>query len=159
MKISIQNSRVFQQCGGIDPAETFLNPSLQMLLLIKMKRPGYEAHSLKERISVSVFTKGPAAIKTHCVLLSHREGCIMGCRDPESVVCGRATKHLPTIWPLVLEGFCLGVVSTELNRESILFSLSVCVGPPGLALPHTAWGAVSCCPDERQAFCGWAHSS
>lgn len=112
----------------------------------------------RERARVSVFIKKGRAIKAYRVLLLHRKKCAIGCGGPAIVVCGRATRELLAIWPLVLEGLCFGVVSTELNRESIFF-LSVCISPPGLALPHAAWGSMSCCPDESKAFCGWAHLS
>lgn len=49
VKISIQNTGVFQQWGGLDPAESFLTPSPQMLLFIKMKEPGSEALALREK--------------------------------------------------------------------------------------------------------------
>lgn len=49
VKISIQNSGVFQQRGGLDPAESFLTPSPQMLLFIKMKKPSSEALALREK--------------------------------------------------------------------------------------------------------------
>lgn len=52
---------------------------------------------------------------------------------------------------------CFSLNSTR--RESIFSLLSLCSCPPGLALPPTAWGVMSCCPDESKAFCGWAHLS
>lgn len=94
------------------------------------------------------------------MLLPHKENSAIGCGVLLIVVYGRATRE--THWKSghwSLEDLCLGVGSIELNRESIFFSLSVCLCPPGLALPHTAWGAMSCCPDESKAFCGWSHSS
>lgn len=130
-----------------------------MLLHINMKRPGSKKHALRDRISICVFRKGPA-IEACCVLLPHRENCAIGCGASLIVVCGRSTRE--SHWQSghwSLEGLCLGLGSIVLKRESIFSSLSVCVCPPGPALPHTAWGAMSRCPDESKAFCGWAPSS
>lgn len=54
-----------------------------------------------------------------------------------------------------------------LRRIENLYYLPVCLrasvppppSPSGPALPRTAWGATSRCPDESEAFCGRAHSS
>lgn len=130
-----------------------------MLLHIDMKRPGSEIHALRGRISICVFRKSPAK-EACCVPLPHRENCAIGSGASTIVVCGRSTRE--SHWQSghwSLEGLCLGLGSIELKRESIFPSPSVCVCPPGPALPHTVWGAMSCCPDESKAFCGWAHSS
>lgn len=159
VKISIQNIRVVQQCGGLNPAESFLSLSPQMLLHIKMKRSEVHAERGRISVSVSVFRKAPAK-EAYCVLLPHSENYAIGCGAPVIVVYGRATRE--SHWQSghwSLEGLCLGVGSIELNRESIFFFPSVCVRPLGPALPCTAWSAMSCCPDESKAFCGWAHSS
>ena len=66
------------------------------------------------------------------MLPPHRENCAIGCGAPVIVIYGRATRE--SHWQSghwSLEGLCLGVGSMELNRESIFFSLSVCVCPPG----------------------------
>lgn len=77
-----------------------------------------------------------------CVLLPHREKYAIGYGAPVIVVYGQDTRE--SHWQSghwSLEGFCLGVGSIELNRESIFLSVSVCVSLPQAQLCLSLHGA------------------
>lgn len=159
VKISIRNIRVVQQCGGLDPAESSLSP-LSSDAAAHQNEKAWLWSTRLERESLSLSLERIQLKRPTVCCCPHRENYAIGCGAPVIVVYGRATRE--SQWQCghwSLEGLCLGVSSTELNRESIFFFLSVWVCPPGPARPQTAWGNVSCCPDESKAFCGWAHSS
>lgn len=115
--------------------------------------------ALRKRISVSVFRKGPTIEALLCAAaplreLCYRPGCLSNCS------LWQVYKRKPlAIWPLVFRRSMPWCWLHGAEREPIFFCLSLCVCPPGPALPHAAWGTMSCCPDESEAFCRWTHSS
>lgn len=110
-------------------------------------------------VFLSIFRKGPSQ-GGYCALLYHRGNCAISIQAVLDSHQRLGNKRKPlAIRPLLFsEGLCLAFHWIGLVKN--LYSpSSVCSCPPGPALPHPAWGVMSCCPDESKAFCGWARLS
>lgn len=105
VKISTQNSGVFQLRGWMDPEK---EPS-KLLTSDVARRLNERAWTWgtlvgkKECLSL-FFTKGPAVIKAFCVLCSYTKTTVLLLRSSESgLVCGRATREPLAFWLLVFK--------------------------------------------------------
>lgn len=98
--------------------------------------------------------------RAYCALLYHRGNSAKGIQALLMVINGRTTRESHWRSDIGLLRRSLTYFSVNRTHRESIFSLpSVCSCPPGPALPHTAWGVMSCCPDESKAFYGWAHLS